>query len=202
MSPTRRRGVGAGAVTATLTLVACSALLPAPDAALPIDRLDAEPRLLDPRDVPNVAVGPIVEVVRGEVSGDPVAMTVYSSADGPCISVNSDNGAGGVSCGLLPGQMPELGPFGVITSTPSAPDAGQTHLEVAGLVSDAVASVWVAMPDGTRARARIFSLEEAEIPGARAFLVFVAPGASPTTVIAFDAEGSELGRQVMGGPGP
>jgi hypothetical protein len=141
-------------------------------------------------------VGPVVEVARGEVAGDPMAMTVYRSADGPCISLSTVRGSG-VSCGLLPGEIPELPIFGLTTSTPVGPDAQPMPLELSGLVADEVASVWVAMPDGLRARALLVSLQPAELEEARAFLVFLAPGASPTALLALNADGEVLATQPL-----
>jgi hypothetical protein len=168
-------------------LLGCDAIFPDADAALPIANLDLEPK---PGfvELPSMPVkGPVIEVASGEVSGEGFALSVYRSAEHFCLALSGPE-FGSEGCGAAPGEgLPEFERFGIISQ--SLLKDGM--VDVQGMVDPGVEAVWIVTDDGRRASA---VLTRAELDGVEvsAFLVFLAPGTRPATIVAGDGSGEVL----------
>jgi hypothetical protein len=178
-------------------LAACSVVLPAPDAGIPIEDVDTEPRQVEVDAHVASATGPTVEVLRGRVQGSAFALSVHATAEGFCSLLSRDSGTSG-SCGPLPGEgMPEFGPFGSFGHGGGDADGA---VAVSGVVSKDAAAVWVELDGGERARMLLIDLAPAEID-AQAFVGFLDAGAALHAIVALDGLGNEIGRvPLIGGP--
>jgi hypothetical protein len=166
-------------------------LLPQPDAALPIENLDVEPRRIDGA-IANAPTGPNTELLRGFVAGDRLALVAQRDGDGICLAVW--RGAhGGTMCGDLPGGD-GMGPIGptMVTGQDAAP------FEVIGIAVPEAAEVVLELDDDRRARAVLVSLGPVGVAG-NAFIVHLAR-AQAHALVALDADGAEIARLTFSGP--
>jgi hypothetical protein len=161
------------------------------DVGVPIESLDLEALPGQEPATGMTAVGPVVEVARGEAEDRAFMFTVYR-AEPPqdaCIEFEWASAFGGV-CGSMPGEGPTGGEFGG-GATGNA-SAGVAH-EVFGLVASNVAEVWIETDTGERARAQLVPLASAEID-ADLFFAFLPSGTEASAWVALDAAGVEIDR--------
>ena len=165
----------------------CDALAPA-DAGISIEDLELAPREVRGA-LAEHPVGPLVELMRGEVAGVLVKMTAQAGADGVCIAAY--RGSDGIQhCGGIPDDAgPGADPF-------LATFVGDTRvdvMQVGGAVASRVRSVVAIFIDGRRAEALVVPLDVAGIGDQSAFIVYLPPGASHS-LVAYGADGEELER--------
>lgn len=160
-------------------------------AGVPIEHLDVEPRPGGVREGEPAAIGPVVEVVRGRVDGRGFTVTVYRGAAPNVVCLRFELRPDySHSCGSLPGESPAGGQsFGLATSFS---DSLATH-EVAGVVANEAAAVWIETSDGGRWGVELIDLAPADI-NARLFIAFLRGGVDPQAFVAADVAGNEIDR--------
>ena len=110
----------------------------------------------------------------------------------------------GQACGETLGDELMGDAFGPVMPIGSSdPDGNPTGLPqiVAGLVAPDVTAVVAALDSGGQARATMFPLAAAQVDGS-GFVLALPPDAGPHALVAFDADGVELGRLELVAPGP
>jgi hypothetical protein len=165
----------------------CDALVPEPDAALPIANLDLEPKPGQLEPMMPTAQGPVIEVASGAVGGEDFTLTLYRSAEGFCLALSAIQYRG-AGCGPPPGEgAAELERFAIIGESGLADGT----VEIDGMVAADVERVWVVTDHGHRAHAELIP---AGLDGLEAsiFLVFLPAGTVPTTIVAADGTGGIL----------
>jgi hypothetical protein len=173
---------------------------PPPDAAVPIQTLDLEPRVVPIPVGGEAALGPVVEVARGAVRGmGPWSYVVYRGEElvsmelgAVCLFFEWPGGTNGGCGGAMPGEPGTIGEVFGAGGESHAPGAGVVH-EYSGIVATHVAEVWIETDAGTRARATLIPLDAAGID-AQLFTVFLPARVDSTAWVALDANGTEIGR--------
>lgn len=143
---------------------------------------------------PPEAVGPVIEIGRGESLGVAWRYSVYESTMGVCVRLELAAGGEGVSCGGGLGVDQARGAISLMgvgsgTGTPS---------QVEGFATDEVAAVWIET-NGGRVPATLMSLGPAGLDG-QIFLALIPGDRMMEAAVAIDAEGNELGRSAIDGP--
>jgi hypothetical protein len=165
----------------------CDALAPA-GAGIRIEGLELEPREVRGA-LAEQPVGPLVELMRGEVAGVLVKMTAQAGADSFCVAAY--RGSDGIQhCGVMPADgAATAGPF--LTTFVADPEADV--MQVGGVADDAVRSVVATFVDGRRAEALMLPLDVAGFADHSAFILYLPPGA-PHSLVAYGAGDEELER--------
>lgn len=179
-----------------LVLAACDSL-GVPDAGVMLEDVQTTGRAL-PGALAEEPTGPHVELLTAVVAGQDVEVVMQRDGPSVCMAVRRPP-ASSVGCGPLPGDEPGQRAFGltfVEGTSETDPDAPSP---VAGLVTAAVDSVIIEMEDGSEAAARLFSLAPANVEGT-GFIAYVPSGARQRSLIARDADGTELERLEFSGP--
>lgn len=167
-----------GASLLAIVLAACSLVSVAtPDpATIPDGPLEAHG---------SDATGPVVELGTNVMEGRGWRYAIYPSTDGWCLQLETVT-LTSTSCGdLLPGPEDAFGTY----STGGELGAGVTVVD--GIVSDAVATVWLVLDGGGRAPAQMLSLEPAGQEG-QAFLRLVPDSVTVTHLQAVAMSGEIL----------
>ena len=163
------------------------------DAGLPLENLHTTGRPL-PGSMAERPTGPHVELLTATIAGDEVEIAMQRDGDGVCFVVRLPPESS-QACGAVPAQ-PIGGPFGVVTVLGSGVGGGDppsVPLIVAGLIAADVDAVIAELDAGTQARATLFPLAPAQVDGF-GFLLALPPETGPHALVAFAAEGTELGR--------
>ena len=117
------------------------------------------------------AIGPTVEIGRGESLGISWRYLVYESEMGTCTVVDQGGNASGGGCGGALGPGPGSSAIGL--SSVGFSTGSPTTVE--GFATDEVNEVWIEVADGEPVRAELMSLASAEREGA-IFFAFVPEG--------------------------
>ena len=182
---TRRLGGRAGSLLAALlatSLTACG---------FPGFDPEVEP-MPPPADMPE-AIGPIIEIGRGESLGVEWRYSIYQSTMGLCTRIEIDVSGSGESCG---GSIGQSGPEPI--SVTSVGTGTGTPSQVEGYVAEDVAEVWIETDAGP-VQATVMSLEPVDMEGG-AFVALVPGNRRMGDAVAVDADGAELGRFSINAP--
>ena len=164
------------------------------DAALPLENLQTTGRLL-PGSLAERPTGPHVELLTATIAGDEVEIAMQRDGDGVCFVVRLPPQSS-QACGEEVLAEPIDGPFGLFK--PLGPgvvggEAAAHPLILAGLVAAGVDAVVAELGAGATARATLFPLAPAQVDGF-GFLLALPPETPPRALVAFAADGTELGR--------
>jgi hypothetical protein len=173
-----------------------------PDAGLPIEDVRTTGRPL-PGALADRPTGPHVELLTGTVAGEEIEVAMQRDGEGVCFAVRMPPESG-EACAERIGDQPLVEAFGPVMpigfSDPDSDPSGHPQL-VAGLVAPDVEAVVAELESGAVARATLFPLAPAQVDGS-GFVVALPIGAGHHAILAFDADGTEIGRLEVVAPGP
>jgi hypothetical protein len=168
------------------------------DAGIPIATLDLEPLVVPVPEGGEPAIGPVIEVARVRAGQSGFNYTVYRAEESietelglVCLFVTSPGSEGG-GCGAMPGEEGTIGEVFGAGSDTHAYGSSRVH-GYSGFVALNVAEVWIETNTGGRAQARLIPLDAADID-AQLFIAYLPGGVDSSAWVAFDADGTEIGR--------
>lgn len=178
----KRAARSALALVAAAAVTSCG-VLPPPDAAVPIESLELEPRRIQ-GDVATAPRGAAMELLSGVVDGGRLAVVAQRDADGLCLAAWGADG--GSMCGALPDwEIGRIGPTMVFGED-------EPPFRVMGFAAPEVAEVVLELEGDRRARATLVSLDPIGVEGS-AFIVHVAT-ADAHGLVGLDEDGAEIVR--------
>jgi hypothetical protein len=141
------------------------------------------------------AIGPTVEIGRGESLGIGWRYLVYESEMGTCTVVEQGPDMRGGGCGGALGPAPGSSAIGL--SSVGSSTGSPTTIE--GFATDEVNEVWIEVADGEPVRAELMSLAPAEREGA-IFLAFVPEGLRLVQVVGLGDAGQVVDEEPLTNP--
>jgi hypothetical protein len=195
--------IGCAVVVVLLATSILGGMLQAPrvgdpddEVSLPLRALDLDPTVIrNPSLIgmnPIDATGPVIQLAHGNAAESQFRLVAYRSAQGYCLGFAWQGGSGD-GCGALPQDDAAGGAafgFTLAHLDPAVPGY------LAGMVAPDAVAVRAESARGGHAVALMFDLDEAGID-ARAFLVFLPVGFDADSVVAYGADGGQVGRFIV-----